>query len=83
MSSAHSRPPGAAPKTANADAAAARTVASRSTMRGTLISFAAVLGVALPYFIWAKRTNDAKKRERHLAARGGALTRMSAGEDNV
>ncbi|ORY74990.1 hypothetical protein BCR35DRAFT_306386 [Leucosporidium creatinivorum] len=53
--------------------------AARSNMRGTLLSFAAVLGLALPVFIVSKRRNDAAKRERHIATRGGAMAQMNEG----
>ncbi|GAA5960071.1 hypothetical protein JCM8115_004518 [Rhodotorula mucilaginosa] len=62
-----------------------RTEAPRraaSTMRGTLISFFSVLGLALPTFIYFKRQNDAKAREMYAQTRikTGAMSQMSSGE---
>ncbi|SGY32413.1 BQ5605_C002g01361 [Microbotryum silenes-dioicae] len=49
-------------------------------IEGTLLSFAAVLALALPYFIFSKRSNDKKKRERHRQERqGGAMSQMASG----
>ncbi|SCZ90766.1 BZ3500_MvSof-1268-A1-R1_Chr1-3g02229 [Microbotryum saponariae] len=57
-----------------------RVPAARSTPKGTLLSFAAVLALALPYFISSKRSNDKKKRERHRQERqGGAMSQMASG----
>ncbi|SCV68685.1 BQ2448_806 [Microbotryum intermedium] len=57
-----------------------KVLAARSTPKGTLLSFAAVLALALPYFIFSKRTNDKKKRERHRQERqGGAMSQMASG----
>lgn len=51
-------------------------------MRGTLISFFTVLGLALPTFIYFKRQNDAKAREMYAQTRikSGAMSQMSSGE---
>ncbi|GAA5980902.1 hypothetical protein JCM10908_003912 [Rhodotorula pacifica] len=62
-----------------------RTEAPRraaSTMRGTLISFFGVLGLALPTFIYFKRKNDAKARDLYAQTRikSGAMSQMSSGE---
>ncbi|GAA6014792.1 hypothetical protein JCM8202_004767 [Rhodotorula sphaerocarpa] len=53
-----------------------------STMRGTLISFFTVLGLALPTFIYFKRQNDQKARAMYAQSRvkTGALSPMSPGE---
>ncbi|POY70361.1 hypothetical protein BMF94_6641 [Rhodotorula taiwanensis] len=53
-----------------------------STMRGTLVSFFAVLGLALPTFIYFKRQNDQKAREMYAQTRikSGAMSQMSSGE---
>ncbi|BGO99196.1 hypothetical protein RTBOTA2_000274 [Rhodotorula toruloides] len=57
-------------------------IRAASTMRGTLISFFSVLGLALPTFIYFKRKNDRKAREMYAQTRvkTGALSQMTTGE---
>lgn len=53
---------------------------ARTTPGITLVSFAAVLAFALPYFIYSKRQNEQKKKDRHMAElRGGAFNQMNSG----
>lgn len=55
-------------------------LAGRTTPGITLVSFAAVLVFALPYFIYSKRQNEQKKKDRHMAElRGGAFNQMNSG----
>ncbi|GAA6020230.1 hypothetical protein JCM10207_004380 [Rhodosporidiobolus poonsookiae] len=53
-----------------------------SNMRGTLIGFFTVLGLALPTFIYFKQRNDTKARELYAQKRvkTGALSQMGGGE---
>ncbi|BGP12484.1 hypothetical protein JCM10213_006948 [Rhodosporidiobolus nylandii] len=57
-------------------------IRAASTMRGTLISFFSILGLALPTFIFFKQRNDEKARKMYAETRvrSGALSQMSGGE---
>ena len=58
-------------------------LAGRTTPGITLVSFAAVLVFALPYFIYSKRQNEQKKKDRHMAElRGGAFNQMNSGRSH-
>lgn len=59
-------------------------LSSRTTPGRTLTAFAAVLLFALPYFIYSKRQNESKKKERHMdLLRGGAFRDMNNGNPST